>query len=68
MDSFKSYEQAFNQAIDKANEINRDYGLIKNKLFNTYEIFMLPNPNNRFGRDLLCQVITPNTPKTKENL
>lgn len=42
-----------------ANQFQCDYGLQANELFKTFSYFMLPNPEFRSGRELTCEVISP---------
>jgi hypothetical protein len=55
---FKDYRVARAEAQKRANEFGYDYGLEKNKLFNTYTVFILPRMENRCGHELRCEVIS----------
>ena len=58
MNVFKDYKQAHTVAKEKANAINRDYGLEFNRASKEYVIFMLPAPKNRYGHELSCEVVS----------
>lgn len=51
-----TYEQAKSQAQKYADEYGFDYGV--EKLGNDYGCFMLPRRENRFGRELSCEVVS----------
>jgi hypothetical protein len=59
----QTYEEAFNEAVEKANRLNMDVGLMRDA-FGGWSTFLLPHPKNRFGMELRCQVVTPGTPRT----
>ena len=63
----QTYEEAFNQAVEMANRLNMDVGLMRNAL-GGWSIFLLPLPENRRGGELRCQVVTPGTPPTTSDL
>lgn len=50
------YEQAKNEAQTKADESGFDYGVAKHAF--GYSCFMLPQKKNRYGRELLCEVVS----------
>jgi len=58
-----AYIEAFNRAVDQANRLQMDVGILRNKLFNTYDVFLLPKPANRSGHELRAEVVRPGTPK-----
>lgn len=68
MKTFKlsEYKEAQNYAIDLSNQCNRDCGIAKTKEFNStvFNVFLLPNKENRRGFELTCEVVIPNTPKS----
>jgi hypothetical protein len=49
------------EAQAKANATGFDHGLSRNDLFKSFEISMLPRRENRCGRDLQCEVVSPET-------
>ena len=57
------YEDAYEQARKKADMLGRDVGIMKNA-FGDYSVFALPNPENRRGHELLCEVVRPGSPRT----
>ena len=61
---FKLYRDAFNAAVIKARESKREVGLEKFKEYNTpgFRVFSLPNPENRYGFELRCQIVRPDEP------
>ena len=59
----RTYEEAFNLAVDTANRLQVDVGIAKDD-FGGYSYFLLPWPENRVGHELRCQVVRPGTPKT----
>jgi hypothetical protein len=58
-DGVTAYHTARAEAQKKANELQRDIGLEVNGLFKCYHTFILPNPENRFGHELWCEVVHP---------
>lgn len=58
-----SYEDAYEQARQTATRLGRDVGIMKNA-FGGYSVFALPNPENRRGHELLCEVVRPGSPRT----
>lgn len=66
MQSFKEYRDAHNAAVDLANLLKRDVGILRAKEYtsNVFQVFGLPNPANRCGFELRCEVVAPNTPKS----
>lgn len=58
-----AYINAFNQAVDKANRLNMDVGILRNSITRGYDVFLLPRPKNRSGHELRAQVVKPGTPK-----
>jgi hypothetical protein len=53
-----NYETAFDEAQAKADQFGVDYGIAKN-MFGGYSVFRLPQPENRSGLELRCQVVKP---------
>lgn len=53
------YQEIRAKAQAQANELGFDFGIERNDLFKTYRCFMLPNRENRFGFELLCEVVSP---------
>lgn len=58
-ESFKEYKAAKDFAIGKVREMRIAYGIEKNKLFNTWSVFMLPKKENRYGFELRCEALEP---------
>jgi hypothetical protein len=56
-----SYEDAYEQARQTATRLGRDVGIMKNA-FGGYSVFALPNPENRRGHELRCEVVRPGSP------
>ena len=54
-----NYQEARRLAQEKANETNLDFGI--EKVWDGFRVFMLPNPENRFGFELRCEVVKPDT-------
>ena len=52
------YETAVAEAQAKADQFGVDYGIAKN-MFGGYSVFRLPQPENRSGLELRCQVVKP---------
>jgi hypothetical protein len=57
-----AYRVAFNEAVAKADRLNADIGIARN-IFNGYDTFVLPRPENRRGHELRCEVVRPGTPR-----
>jgi len=51
-----TYDEAFKEACSKAVQNQRDYGIEKNAF--GFSTFMLPDPKNRCGHELRCEVVT----------
>lgn len=63
----KTYGETFNEAVEMANRLNMDVGLMKNA-FGGWSILLLPLPENRRGEERRCQVVMPGTPRTNSDL
>ena len=65
MSMHKTYEDAHSAACTLARLLRRDVGLGKLKTYegDNYEVFSLPSPERRFGRDATCQVVTRDEPR-----
>ena len=59
-----NYTQALSEAIDLANLTNRDAGI--EKIGKSFAVRLLPNPENRTGFELRCEIIRPGTPHSLE--
>lgn len=57
------YAEAFNRAVDQANRLNMDVGVLRNRVMGGYDVFLLPQPKNRSGHELRAEVVRPGTPK-----
>ena len=57
MNYFKNHEDAYKAAVKKAKAANIDVGIEKSD--GGYIIRYLPKPENRYGWDLRCEVVTP---------
>lgn len=55
----KSYETVRAEAQRCANETGRDFGVEFNPLYKEWSFRALPNPENRFGFELRCEVVRP---------
>lgn len=63
--TFEDYITAHNSAVNKARSLNLCYGIEKMNQFGkqVYSVKMIPtNPEKRFGWELRCEVITPDSP------
>lgn len=66
MSFYREYRDAFNAACDMARLRHRDMGLEKadNPLDGKgYRVISLPKPENRYGHELRCEVVTPDMPR-----
>lgn len=66
MSFHREYADAFNAACDLARTLGHDAGLEKadNPLDGKgFRVWSLPKPENRYGFEARCEVITPATPK-----
>ena len=52
------YKTAVAEAQAKADQFGVEYGIAKN-MFGGYSVFRLPQPENRSGHELRCQVVRP---------
>jgi len=52
------YKTAFDEAQAKADQFDVEYGITKN-MFGGYSVFRLPQPENRSGHEMRCQVVKP---------
>jgi hypothetical protein len=61
----REYRDAFNAACDMARLRGREMGLEKvdGPLEKGFRVISLPKPENRYGFELRCQVVTPTEPK-----
>lgn len=65
MPFFRDYHDAYTAACHLARQLNHDVGLEKadNPLDGKgFRIFSLPRPENRYGFELRCEVVTPTDP------
>ena len=62
---FPVYADAFNAALDLANLLGRETGIEKFKEYGKpgFLVHTLPKPENRFGFELRCEVVQPNSPR-----
>ena len=58
-DGTAKYTTARAEAQAKANASGFDHGLSRNDVFKSFDVFMLPRRENRYGRDLACEVVYP---------
>jgi hypothetical protein len=66
--TFTDYIEAHDYAVNKARQLNICYGIEKMKQFNkvVFSVKMIPtNPDKRFGWELRCETITPESPLYK---
>jgi hypothetical protein len=54
----KDYKKVREAAQKLANATGHDYGISYNVLFKTYSTRMLPQRQNRYDRDLTCEVVS----------
>jgi hypothetical protein len=71
MEPFATYHAAFNAGCDLARQLGHDVGLERVKLPGSkkgeaFRVFSLPKPENRYGFEARCEVITPDMPKMGE--
>ena len=61
---FRDYKEAHTAAVTLARAPNREVGLEKYTEYTTkgFRVFGLPNPENRQGFELRCQVVRPSDP------
>ena len=66
MKSFTEYRDALSYARSLATQCARDTGIEKTKEFTrtVFLVCLLPAPAFRTGRELRCEIVTPNTPQT----
>lgn len=64
MSFHKEYRDAFNAAVTMARLRQREMGLEKvdGPLERGFRVISLPNPGNRYGHELRCQVVSPDEP------
>lgn len=63
--TFTDYIEAHNYAVIKARQLKMCYGIEKMNQFGkqVYSVKMIPtNPEKRFGWELRCEAITPESP------
>jgi hypothetical protein len=66
---FPTYHEAFNAGCTLARKLGRDVGLEKadNPIDGKgFRVWSLPKPENRYGHEARCEVITPTTPFTHQ--
>ena len=56
---YEDYQECRADAQKTANMMGQDVGLEYNDLFKYYRYFSLPNPENRTGFELRCEVVRP---------
>ena len=61
----RSYETVRAEAQARANETGQDYGVERNELMREWGFFMLPCPQNRYGFELRCEVVSPMVPRKR---
>lgn len=62
------YVKAFNEAVNLARLVKREVGIEKANEFGKtgYRVKLLPNKENRFGWELRCEVVSPDSPLMAE--
>ena len=62
------YTKAFNEAVNLARLVKREVGIEKSKEFGktVYNVKILPNKENRYGWELRCEIVSPNSPLMAE--
>jgi len=65
MSFYKEYRDAFNAACDLARTRQREMGLerVDGPLEKGFRVISLPKPENRYGHELRCQVVSPTDPR-----
>lgn len=65
MSTFRpTYLEAFNAGCDLARQLSHDVGLeAVSGIEKGFRVWSLPKPENRYGYEARCEVITPTTPK-----
>lgn len=58
---FKTWKEAHAQAVLLARQLGHDVGIWRQNEFGKdgYNIRSLPRPENRFGHELRCEVVSP---------
>ena len=57
-ESNAAYHKARQHAQLRANETGFDHGLAANNVMKEWEIRLLPRRENRYGHELMCEVVT----------
>jgi hypothetical protein len=57
-DGIAKYKAAKTDAQARADSSGRDFGLEANDLFKSWNVFGLPNRENRCGHELRCEVVS----------
>ncbi len=62
---FEDYSEAHSYALDLARTLGRETGIEKAKEFGRtgFNVHHLPNPCNRTGFELRCEIVRPTDPK-----
>jgi hypothetical protein len=64
--TYKTWKEAHTEAVKLARLIGHDVGLWAGKEYGigpmVYKIRSLPKPENRYGYELRCEVVTPRDP------
>jgi len=71
MTEHKTYQAAFNAAVELARLLGRETGLLKVACplarRDVYRVYTLPKPENRCGYELRCQIVRPDEPLMAES-
>ena len=61
---FVDWKEAHTEAVKLARLCKRDVGIWRQAEFGQdgYNIRLLPNPENRYGHELRCEVVSPRDP------
>ena len=61
---FTEWKEAHTAAVLLARQLKRDVGIWRQTEFGKdgYNIRSLPKPENRYGHELRCEVVSPNDP------
>lgn len=64
MRRFDTWKEAHTAAVVLSRELGRDVGIWRQAEFGMdgYNIRSLPRPENRYGHELKCEVVTPHDP------
>ena len=64
MTSFRDWKEAHTHAVKLARQLGREVGILKAKEYNktVFQVLHLPRPENRYGFELRCELVSPDDP------